>query len=429
MRSYFDQATHQLKSVKRAVVKALPSKLRLWALRNQLNLKRLNSQDFSFQLATTTEELTAAYKLLHDCYVQEGYMKPNPSGLRCTIYHALPQSTVLVGKYKGRVVTTVTLFKDSPLGVPCDKDYSEENNRCRKKGFQLCEVSSLATHPDFRGGNMTFHLIKYLWLYSTDYLGATMLCCVVNPKAMDFYKGFLNFKQNGPEISYDFVEGAAGVHLTRELKPHQSWMEKVFNKLPLGANLYSFFYKETSPFQFPQRSTSFLMDPVLTPEMLNNFFDAKTDVFKNAKSSELSLVKSAYSIYFDPDATDWIPSSANRDRVFRYPTAIQAALSCEQISIFGQITDLSEGGFFFETSSLLDLNHLYDVFMNIDGQKFHFKIQLRWHGIENSKSGYGVRFLEYPTSLIQALRERHCNSKENLCRQTHLSNVSTIKMR
>ena len=42
------------------------------------------------KLAETKHEVAAALGLLHDTYVREGYMKPHPSGMRLTIYHALP---------------------------------------------------------------------------------------------------------------------------------------------------------------------------------------------------------------------------------------------------------------------------------------------------------------------------------------------------
>ncbi|NCP55852.1 MAG: hypothetical protein GW845_11810, partial [Rhodoferax sp.] len=40
------------------------------------------------KIAETREELEACFKLLHDAYVGSGFMKPDPSGMRVTIYHA-----------------------------------------------------------------------------------------------------------------------------------------------------------------------------------------------------------------------------------------------------------------------------------------------------------------------------------------------------
>jgi hypothetical protein len=38
------------------------------------------------KIADTKEELEACFKLLHDAYVSSGFMTPDPSGMRVTIY-------------------------------------------------------------------------------------------------------------------------------------------------------------------------------------------------------------------------------------------------------------------------------------------------------------------------------------------------------
>ena len=49
--------------------------------------------------------------LLHDAYVRAGFMKPDPSGMRATIYHALPTTTTLLAKYDGKIVGTISLIR------------------------------------------------------------------------------------------------------------------------------------------------------------------------------------------------------------------------------------------------------------------------------------------------------------------------------
>ena len=55
------------------------------------------------KIAETQEELEACFKLLHDAYVSSGFMKPDPSGMRVTVYHALPTTTTLCAKFDGEV--------------------------------------------------------------------------------------------------------------------------------------------------------------------------------------------------------------------------------------------------------------------------------------------------------------------------------------
>src|SRR5690349_8210347 len=72
----------------------------------------------TISLARSGEDLEAAYRLLHDVYVEIGFMEPHPSGLRLNVFNALPQTSVAVAKIDGKVIGTLTLTRENPLGLP-----------------------------------------------------------------------------------------------------------------------------------------------------------------------------------------------------------------------------------------------------------------------------------------------------------------------
>lgn len=397
------------------LIKILPEFLRLKVLRRNLVIPRLQPNEIIFKLATSASELEAAYGLLYKSYVSEGYMQPVQSGLRCTIFHTMPLSAVLIAVKNNEVIATVTLIKDSPLGLPSDKEYFQENESYRDKGYRLCEVSALAIDPKYRSGLVTFQLIKYLWHYSTDILEVNLLCCIINPKALDFYKAFLGFRQNGAEISYDFVEGAKGVHITRDLTIHKAWLKKVFNQKPLRSNLYKFFYEEKSSFIFPEKSSIHLVDPIFNKEIFIKLFSEKTDVLQMAKSSELALVKSAYSLYFDFSITSNLKNNNDPDdeyshRPFRYPSAIPALLYNQHFSVMGQITDLGTHGIFFHTTAIFNINQKYEIIFKAEDEILVLEVEPRWKAPSSNKrhvAGYGLRFIKTPERLHSILRRLH----------------------
>lgn len=51
-----------------------------------------------FELARSRQELERAYILTHEEYVRLGYMSPHPSGMRVSIYHALPTTRTFVAR-------------------------------------------------------------------------------------------------------------------------------------------------------------------------------------------------------------------------------------------------------------------------------------------------------------------------------------------
>src|SRR6185437_15901629 len=94
------------KLVRQVLSHSLPKSLRHWILRKSIRLDWEPSSHLKLRLARTQEELTAAFTLLHDCYVRSGFMHPQPSGMRVTKYHALPATSTLIALWDDEVVGT-----------------------------------------------------------------------------------------------------------------------------------------------------------------------------------------------------------------------------------------------------------------------------------------------------------------------------------
>jgi len=95
-------------------------------------------------VACSTDTLEQAFRLVHDQYVARGYMRPEPSSWRLSVHHALPTTKVFVARDQHRVVGTMTLVPDSPLGLPLDELYGSEVTALRNEGRYVTEVSGLA---------------------------------------------------------------------------------------------------------------------------------------------------------------------------------------------------------------------------------------------------------------------------------------------
>ena len=102
----------------RKLISWLPRDQRFKVYRSFADCNPAPSSRLELKIAETQEELEACFAVLHDAYVDSGFMKPDPSGMRVTIYHALPTTTTLCAKYDGEVVGTISLIRESALGVP-----------------------------------------------------------------------------------------------------------------------------------------------------------------------------------------------------------------------------------------------------------------------------------------------------------------------
>lgn len=291
----------QLRKAIFGIIRRSPKKIRDAFFQARLNLKPL-PDDIYFEIARNQTDLDQAFRLLHDAYVREGFSKPHFSGLRVTDYHALPSTSTLVAKHKAEVIATITIIRDGPFGIPADAviDLSSYRN----EGVRLGEVSSLAIHPRFRGrsGEIMFHLFKYMLHYSMYYFGLDRFIIVVNPNRITLYESVLAFERLRPDIvqSYPFANNAPGVCATLDLVSLDDTIRKIYEGRPESKNIYRFFFGGYSPnekrqFHFPERPFFTAADPVMSPEIMDYFFNQCTDAFCSLEDRKLQILQSIYS--------------------------------------------------------------------------------------------------------------------------------------
>ena len=137
--------------------------MRFALIRSMVDCEDEPHPNLVLKIAETRDELEACFSLLHDAYVSSGYMKPHPSGLRVTVYHALPTTTTLCAKFDGKVVGTLSIVREGVFGFPMQSVFDLE--AVRTQGGNIAEISALAIHPDFRktGGAILFPLMKFMY--------------------------------------------------------------------------------------------------------------------------------------------------------------------------------------------------------------------------------------------------------------------------
>ena len=146
----------------RKLFSMLPQKRRHEVYRSFVD-RKIPNERLVLKIAESREELEACFKLLHDAYVSSGFMTPDPSGMRVTIYHALPTTTTLCAKIGDQVVGTLSLIRESAIGFPLQRIFDLTD--IREKEGQIAEVSALAVHPHYRrtGGTILFPLMKFMY--------------------------------------------------------------------------------------------------------------------------------------------------------------------------------------------------------------------------------------------------------------------------
>jgi predicted N-acetyltransferase YhbS len=195
-----------------------------------------------FGLATDRHTLEQAFRLQHDQYVAHGYMDAHPSGWRLSLHNALSATRVFVARSGGRVVGTVTLIADSPLGLPMEEIYTDELRRLRDARGNLAEVSALAMDREYQpsGVPILLRLIRMLVIYAAQ--TETDLCIAVNPHHAAFYRKAFHFQDIGGLRQYGKVNGAPAVALRLDLALARSLMSELRDGRRMISEVYEFLF-------------------------------------------------------------------------------------------------------------------------------------------------------------------------------------------
>jgi len=151
--------------------------------------------------AILAEELAAAYRLVHDAFVEKGYITPQPSGLRLRVTEALPQTATFIAVAGGEVVGVQGIAVDTDgIGLPSDGVFRQEIDALRIGGRRVCEATNQAVAVDYRKTAVPTELMRCMFAHALS-IGCDELITTVSPGHARFFE-LLGFKQISPVRSY-----------------------------------------------------------------------------------------------------------------------------------------------------------------------------------------------------------------------------------
>lgn len=361
----------------------------------------------SVQIARTQEDLEAAYALLHRSYVAAGLSDENPWGVRLNVFSFLPETTVVVVKFEGEVIGTVSLIRDSRLGLLTDSHFLAENNVLRSEKARLVEVSALAVDRQFRqhGHAISFLMMKYIYWYARFWMhGTHFVCCVAN-RAGDFYRSLFSFTQIGGSVNYSAVNSATGIYMQMPLSAeHADNFVRLYSRKRDSMSSF-FLYTIDNRFLYPERSLGQTIDPVMNPQLLAYFLIERTRVIFELDREHVYEILEAYaSIFGDLGPLEKFKnrgSSSFKNKEFRLTVNIEGLVSKRDDKKYPVLVqDLSTHGCFITLENLesLAIGDNVEIQFRHKNKEVMIQGQIRWgrtSKLENAGAqGFGVAFSE-----------------------------------
>lgn len=288
------KALHQLA---RGALALLPRAWRFAFFRNLIHCDPEPDARLELKIADTQDELEACFRILHNAYVAAGFMQPDPSGLRVTIYHALPTTTTLCAKWDGQVVGTISMIREGVFGFPLQSVFNL--GQVRSKTGKIAEISALAIDPRYRatGGRILFPLMKFMYEYCQQYFDTRHIVIAVNPNKIEMYESLLFFERLQARVvdNYDFANGAPAVGATLDLLHAPEVFRQAYAHKRPRKNLFRYFVEtRLANIRAPSRRFFTTNDPVLTPALMDHFFNRRTQVFATLNDRQRLLLRSIY---------------------------------------------------------------------------------------------------------------------------------------
>jgi hypothetical protein len=281
-------------------MRRLPSPISGPLVRSGLIVDRRHVDGVVFKVADSRDELEAAYRLVHEVYLREGYTEPHESGIRVNLRYALPTTATIIGLLDGEVVITLTVIGDSSLGLPMDMIFSEELYSLRRDGRYIAEIGALASHPEFRKRRQALALYadKASLLYAMRHLGADDVVIAINPKHEWVYKHLVLFEPISEVKLYHYVNDAPAIAMRLDMTSSLDRWEKAYAGRPADRSFFEFFKaRDPEHIQLPEAEEPYT---VWDEELFTYFFEYKTDPRRDGHGSLLDL----YRIMFDLPGAD-----------------------------------------------------------------------------------------------------------------------------
>ena len=149
-----------------------------------------NERNFWIRLANTEAGRNSANALISKMYSWRGYA----GGYQLS---SDPNKITLTATSQERIVGTVTLNIDSPVGLLADDAFKEEIDQYRVQGEKLCELSKLAVDPDVRSKWILASLFHIAFIYGCRFHHCSRVFIEVNPRHRRFYQRMLGFSMHG----------------------------------------------------------------------------------------------------------------------------------------------------------------------------------------------------------------------------------------
>ncbi len=238
--------------------------------------------------ARTADELRAAYRLVHDVYVERGYCSEMDWGMRLRVFEASSEMATFVAKLKdGTIVGVLSVVADcDPFGLPSDGVFAAEISEFRRADFKLCEVTNQAIEATYRKSALSTELMRCAMAHGIT-MGYQKAIATVSPGHTSFYN-LLNFTEIGPQRSYSQTINDPVIALCGDLDFYRACpeqLDEVASFIHRFMTTDNHFFKRVG--EWHKEATASFLDA----DLLRSLFTSWSSFLESCSESEIAFLE------------------------------------------------------------------------------------------------------------------------------------------
>lgn len=150
-------------------------------------------------LSDQLAEIDAAMVLVHDGFVESGFMAPEPSGRRVIPHYLTPGTFFALAHLGGRAIGATSVVPDGPWGLPSGHAFAEEVAAATELGPAV-EVGSLVVSAEHRSRTrqVFMHQMAGIIRVLSGYPQEPVVFGTVAPEQERFYSAIFGLRRVGP---------------------------------------------------------------------------------------------------------------------------------------------------------------------------------------------------------------------------------------
>ncbi len=260
-------------------------------IRKDIDINPVIKDSISIKVAETQDELEQAFKLVQESYEECELADIKESHIGVNKYHLLPTSATIILKQNEEVIAALSVITSNRYKLPLESVWNIDHLKSTGK---TGEISSLAVSKNYSriAKTHTLPMIQFLKEYSYKYLGIRFFVISINPVVAVFYRALFNFKYLDKTLRKDkFTNNASVQCLWLDLnfyKPQYKKNSNFFKKIEEQLKDFS------KSYIFPQSKYYCALGRVLSPSLLEYFFEQQTSSHTKMSTEDVYFIREAY---------------------------------------------------------------------------------------------------------------------------------------